>query len=131
MKDRNRVANMSDGCGAPVPAIGETRSLSRRRRPKSEAEASLSESVWVRTAVLRNRLGYTARVAVPDFPPAGFAQVDDLGLFEALVIETCVIRARIFGGPQSRLEEGFCFVPRHRLVTFGMHQDQIKPRTGS
>lgn len=54
-------------------------------------------SVGVRTAMLRNRLGYPARVALPYFASAGFAQVYDLAAFEARVIGTRVTEARVTG----------------------------------
>ena len=68
--------------------------------------------------MLRNRLGYTTRVAAPYFLSARFAQVNDLYTFQVVVV---------FGGSKRRLEERLCFMPWHCLVTLGMNEDQLEP----
>ena len=117
MKGHGNVANMSDGCGA-------SRSSNRRN---AQAVGALTPkqvrgTTWIRTAVLCNRLGYAARIAFPYFLPAGFAKIYDFKTFEVVVAE-----ARILGCSQCGLKERLCFVPRHCLVTFGMHQNQLEP----
>jgi hypothetical protein len=68
-----------------------------------------------------------SRTGLPDLLSPSLSKIDD---FE--ILRDALMRRRHFDCSfQGRLEQRFCFGPRHRRVIFGVHKYQLKMRASA